>query len=95
MNTRTTVFTGLALAGLGVALITGVGGPAAGGIASATPSSTITVQDQGGKDGAAVDTDGTNGTIDTDGTVGDFKQATDGNAAGPIMVATPQMHAGK
>ena len=89
MNTRTTVLTGLALAGLGVALITG-----AGGIASATPSSTITVQDQGGKDGAAVDTDGTNGTVDTDGTVGDFKQATDGKAAGPIMVATPQVHAG-
>ena len=81
----------LAIAGLAVLAALGFGG----GIASATPSSTITVQDEGSKDGAAVDTDGTNGTIDTDGTVGSFKQATDGKSAGPIEVATPQIHAGK
>ena len=83
----------IALAGL--ALIAGIGAFTGGGIASARPSSIITVQDQGSKDGAAVDTDGTNGTIDTDGTVGSFKQAIDGKAAGPIEFATPQIHAGK
>ena len=88
MNTRS-----IAIAGF--ALLAGLGGFAAAGVASAAPSSTITVQDEGTKDGAAVDTDGTNGTIDTDGTVGDFKQAIDGKAAGPIMVAIPQTHAGK
>ena len=83
----------IAIAGL--ALIAGFGAFTGAGIAAAKPSSTITVQDEGTKDGAVVDTDGTNGTIDTDGTVGDFKQATDGKAAGPIEVATPQIHAGK
>jgi len=92
MQTRKAVFAGLAVAALGPALLTGAGGLGASGIASAKPSSTITVQDQGA-DGAAVDTDGTNGTIDTDGTVGSFKQATDGNATGPIMIATPQVSA--
>ena len=83
----------IALSAVGLALF--LGGLAGAGIAAATPTSTITVQDEGTKDGAAVDTDGTNGTIDTDGTVGDFKQATDGKSAGPIEVATPQIHAGK
>ena len=81
----------LAIAGLAVLAALCFGG---GGIASATPSSTITVQDEGSKDGAAVDTDGTNGTIDTDGTVGSFKPATDGKSASPIEVATPQIRAG-
>ena len=87
MKKRTTALTAsfaMAGAGVGIVLAVGLGGGA--GIASAKPSSTITVQDQDNKDGAAVD---------TDGTVGSFKQATDGNASGPIEVATPQVHAGK
>ncbi|MCB0946944.1 MAG: hypothetical protein KDB49_19115 [Mycobacterium sp.] len=50
--------------------------------AAGSPSSTISVQDGGsGADGAAVDTDGTQGS---------YKTAMDGSESGPIMVATPQ-----
>lgn len=50
--------------------------------AAGSPSSTISVQDGGsGADGAAVDTDGTQGS---------YKTAMDGSESGPVMVATPQ-----
>ena len=50
--------------------------------AAGSPSSTISVQDGGsGADGAAVDTDGTQGS---------HKTAMDGSESGPVMVATPQ-----
>ena len=50
--------------------------------AAGSPSSTISVQDGGsGADGAAVDTDGTQGS---------YKSAMDGSESGPVMVATPQ-----
>ncbi len=64
----------------GIALASLFGGNA---VAFATsPSSTLTVQDgDSGKDGAAIDSDGTQGT---------YKQAMDGTETGPIMVATPQ-----
>ena len=50
--------------------------------AAGSPSSTISVQDGGsGAGGAAVDTDGTQGS---------YKSAMDGSESGPVMVATPQ-----
>ena len=67
-----------------MALLAGLGGVAAG-VAQASPSSTITVQDQGNQDGAGVDADGTQG---------DFHQATEGTTSGPIMNAVPQYKAG-
>jgi len=72
------VFKGaLVAAGIGLATLVG-GGPAA----SASPSSTLTAQDtDSGHDGAA---------IDSDGTQGDYKAAMDGSESGPLMVATPQ-----
>jgi hypothetical protein len=51
-------------------------------VAAASPSSTLTVQDgDSGNDGAAIDSDGTQGS---------YKAAMDGTETGPIMVATPQ-----
>lgn len=56
-----------------------------GGMAVASASSptvTFAVQDgDSGHDGAAIDSDGTQGS---------YKSAVDGSEAGPIMVATPQ-----
>lgn len=66
-----------------LSLLAGLGGFAAGA-AQASPSSTITVQDQDNKDGAGVDADGTQG---------DFHQATEGATSGPIMNAVPQYKA--
>lgn len=69
-----------AVAVAGIVLAGAFGGTA---VASAgSPSSTISVQDESsGADGAAVDTDGTQGS---------YKAAMDGNESGPIMAATPQ-----
>jgi hypothetical protein len=65
---------------VGVGLATLFGGTAVAFAGS--PSSTLTVQDgDSGHDGAA---------IDSDGTQGDYKAAMDGTETGPIMVATPQ-----
>ena len=51
-------------------------------VALASPTSTLTVQDgDSGKDGAAIDSDGTQGT---------YKPAMDGTETGPIMDAVPQ-----
>jgi hypothetical protein len=86
MNMLTT-----AIAVPGIALVlAGLGGTA---VAAAAPSSTLTVQDQGAGDGANVRS-GSQGTTDSDGTVGDFKQATDGNESGPLEDAVPQYKAG-
>lgn len=64
----------------GIVLAGAFGGTAVA--AAGSPSSTISVQDgDSGVDGAAVDTDGTQGS---------YKTAMDGNESGPIMVATPQ-----
>jgi hypothetical protein len=52
------------------------------GVAVASPSSTLAVQDgDSGAGGAAVDSDGTQG---------EYKSAVDGTMNGPLMVATPQ-----
>ena len=72
-----------------MAAVVAVGGAA---VAAASPSSTITVQDQGGPDGARV-VSGAQGRTDADGTQGEFKQATDGTASGPLMDAVPQFKA--
>ena len=93
MTVNTMTMGRAAVAGVGVALLAGLVGVGATAVASAAPSSTITVQDQGHADGARVDADGTRGDIDTDGTQGSFKQATDGNATGPIEDAIPQYKA--
>lgn len=53
-------------------------------IAQASPSASVSVQDQGSHDGAAVDTDGTQG---------DFHLAVTGTASGPLMNAVPQYKA--
>ena len=51
-------------------------------VALASPTSTLTVQDgDSGKDGAAIDSDGTQGS---------YKAAMDGTETGPIMDAVPQ-----
>ena len=51
-------------------------------VALASPTSTLTVQDgDSGKDGAAIDSDGTQGS---------YKPAMDGTETGPIMDAVPQ-----
>ncbi len=64
-------------AGIGMATL--FGGTA---VALASPTSTLTIQDgDSGADGAAIDSDGTQGS---------FKAAMDGSQTGPIMVATPQ-----
>ena len=64
----------------GIGLATLFGGTAVAFAGS--PSSTLTVQDaDSGHDGAA---------IDSDGTQGDYKAAMDGTETGPLMVATPQ-----
>ena len=76
----------------GAVLVAALGGAAA---VSATPSSTITVQDEGGADGAQVRSQATQGTVDSDGTQGSYKQATDGTASGPLEDAVPQYKAGK
>ena len=81
MSTRT-VRVGTAVAAL--SLLTGLGGVAAG-TAQASRSPVITVQDQGGADGAGVDSDGTQG---------DYRDATVGTVTGPIMNAVPQFTAG-
>lgn len=73
----------LSLAGIGLAGIGGVALPT--GVALASSSPTITVQDEGSHDGAGVDTDGTQG---------DFHTATTGSVSGPIMDAVPQYKAG-
>ena len=63
----------------GIGLATLFGGNA---VAFASPTSTLTVQDgDSGKDGAAIDSDGTQGS---------YKPAMDGTETGPIMVAVPQ-----
>lgn len=59
-------------------------------LAGATPSSTITVQDQDGADGARVENQATQGTVDSDGTQGSYKGATDGRSSGPLEYAVPQ-----
>jgi uncharacterized cupredoxin-like copper-binding protein len=64
----------------GIALTTTFGATAVA--AAKTPTSTLTVQDgDSGKDGA---------TIDSDGTQGSYKAAMDGTETGPIMDAVPQ-----
>ncbi|WP_167096902.1 hypothetical protein [Mycobacterium sp. DL592] len=51
-------------------------------VAAASPKTTLTVQDgDSGKDGAGIDSDGTQGS---------YKAAMDGTEAGPIMDAVPQ-----
>ena len=63
----------------GIGLATLFGGNA---VALASPSSTLTVQD---------DTSGAGGAaIDSDGTQGSYKPAMDGTETGPIMDAVPQ-----
>lgn len=80
---RSAAATLLLVAGLGGATgIASLGG-AAGAVASQAPI--ITVQDEGNHDGAGVDTDGTQG---------DFRAATTGSVAGPMMDAVPQYKAG-
>lgn len=69
-----------ALVAAGIGLATLFGGTAVAFAGS--PTSTLTIQDgDSGHDGAA---------IDSDGTQGDYKAAMDGSETGPIMVATPQ-----
>lgn len=82
MNIRTRIRPAIVAVSLFAALggVTSLGCAAA----SASPSSTITVQDQDAKDGAGVDGDGTQG---------EFHQATDGTTSGPIMNAVPQYRA--
>ena len=63
----------------GIVLTAAFGGTAA---AAASPTSTLTVQDgASGKDGAAIDADGTQGS---------YKAAMDGTETGPMMDAVPQ-----
>ena len=65
-------------AGIGLATLFGGTGVAFAG----SPSSTLTVQDgDSGHDGAAIDSDGTQGS---------YKAAMDGTETGPIMDAVPQ-----
>lgn len=74
------------LAVVALSLLAGVGGVGlAAGPAQASTPPIVTVQDEGGHDGAAVDADGTQG---------DFKPATTGTVSGPIEVAVPQFTAG-
>ena len=80
MSTRTVTIRSVVAA---FTLLAGLGGVVAG-VAQASPSSTITVQDQDNKHGAAVDTDGTQG---------DFHRATQGTTSGPIIDAVPQFKA--
>ena len=64
----------------GIGLATLFGGTAVAFAGS--PSSTLTVQDgDSGHDGAAIDSDGTQGS---------YKAAMDGTETGPIMDAVPQ-----
>jgi hypothetical protein len=64
----------------GIVLATAFGGSAVA--AAASPKSTLTVQDgDSGKDGAAIDSDGTQGS---------YKAAMDGTETGPLMDAVPQ-----
>lgn len=64
----------------GIGLATLFGGTAVAFASS--PSSTLSVQDgDSGNDGAA---------IDSDGTQGDYKAAMDGTETGPIIDAVPQ-----
>jgi hypothetical protein len=63
----------------GIVLTTAFGGTV---VAAASPKSTLTVQDgDSGKDGAGIDSDGTQGS---------YKAAMDGTETGPIMDAVPQ-----
>lgn len=71
------------LAGLGG--VAGVTGMANAPQAQASPSTTITVQDQDNHDGAGVDGDGTQG---------EFHPAVTGTSTGPLMNAVPQYKAG-
>ena len=64
----------------GIVLTAAFGGTAVA--AAASPKSTLTVQDgDSGKDGAGIDSDGTQGS---------YKAAMDGTETGPIMDAVPQ-----
>lgn len=76
--------------GVGVVLAIAFGGA----VAAASPSSHISVQDDGGPAGAGIDYDGTQGDIDSDGTLGEFIDAVEGSMTGPLMNAAPQTHAG-
>lgn len=70
--------TAVVVAGIGLATLFGETAVAFAG----SPITTLTVQDgDSGHDGAAVDSDGTQG---------DYKAAMDGTETGPLMVATPQ-----
>ncbi|BBZ79233.1 hypothetical protein MANY_45700 [Mycolicibacterium anyangense] len=65
-------------AGIGMATLFGGTAVAFAG----SPTTTLTIQDgSSGADGAAIDSDGTQGS---------YKTAMDGSETGPIMVATPQ-----
>ena len=69
-----------AVVAAGIGLATLFGGTAVAFAGS--PSSTLTVQDgYSGHDGAAIDSDGTQGS---------YKAAMDGTETGPIMDAVPQ-----
>lgn len=68
-----------------LSLLAGLGGVTLAGPAQASSSPTITVQDEGTKDGAGVDSDGTQG---------DFHAATTGTVSGPLMDAVPQFKVG-
>ncbi len=73
-----------------LALFAGLGGwagsttLAGSSVIEASPSTSITVQDQGNHDGAGVDTDGTQG---------EFHPAVTGTTTGPLMDAVPQFKA--
>jgi len=90
MKVASRLFAILALAGIslgGISLGTIL---SSSGIVLAAPSSSVSVQDEGGSDGALIDADGTVGAMDSDGTQGDFRSAMEGDVSGPVMVATPQ-----
>ena len=79
------VKTMIAASGLSIAVAC-LGGTA---VAVASPTSSVSVQGQGGDSRAAVRS-GSFGVTDADGTQGSFAPAVDGTQTGPLMVAVPQ-----
>ena len=61
---------------------------------SSGPETTISVQDQGAKDGARVDTQAIQGTVNSTGIQGISRPATQGTSSDPLMDAKPQYTAG-
>ena len=54
----------------------------------------VAVQDQGSNDGARVQTQAIQGTLNSSGIQGTSKPATDGTITGPLMDVKPQYTAG-